>query len=112
LKKNNGFSLIEVLVAFSMVIMLVFTILPIITLIRQEEVILSDRRHISNRLHDELQPILWNADPLNYTYTQSIRSYSVEFIFENEDQYIKGCAYWKNIKDREEKICLYGFKEK
>lgn len=111
MKKNNGFSFIEVLVAFSIVMMLVLTILPMISLIRQEEAILSDRRYISNRLHDDLQSVIWNTDPVPSTYSEIIRSNDVRFTFTKEQQFIKGCGYWKNIKKRAEKVCLYGVKE-
>lgn len=112
MKKINGFSFIEVLAAFSIVMMLAFTILPIISLLIQEETILSDRRIISNRLHDELQSVIWTADPYPSSISRTIRSRHVEFTFMKEKQFIKGCGYWINIKEREEKVCLYGVKEK
>jgi len=112
LKKSKGFSVIEVLVAFSIVMMLVFTILPIVTLIRQEETILSDRRYISNRLHDKFQSIIWGTSSFDPIHEEVIRSNRVEFTFENHHLTIKGCAHWENIKERDEKVCLHGVKEK
>lgn len=112
MKKINGFSFIESLVAFSVVVVLVFTTLPIISLLRQEETILSDRRYISNRLHDELQTFLWRSGSLPSPTAETIRSNRVTFTFTKENGYIKGCSEWNNIKDRAEKVCLYGVEEK
>lgn len=113
MRKTDGFSLIEVLTAFSIVMMLIMTILPIVSRLQQEEMILSDRRHISNMLHDELQSVIWeDLDHLPSPVKKTIRSHDVTFKFNRKDSYIKGCSTWKNVKERKEEVCLYGMDEK
>lgn len=110
MKKNEGFTLIEVLVAMSIVMMLVATIIPINILIKQERKILEDKRTISMRLHDELQKIVFeDMKPQNDTV--EIGNKSVYFTFRTEQELQKGCAIWENEKQKEETICLYGLKE-
>lgn len=113
MKKYNGFSLIEVLAAFSIVMVLVLTMLPIITLLQQEEKILSDRRHISNVLHDELQSLIWDLpDKLPSPVSKTVRSHDVTFDFSRKKSFIEACGSWKNLQERHEEVCLYGMEEK
>ena len=111
MRKNEGFTLIEVLVAMSILMMLVATIIPIDLLVKQERKILQNRRAISMKLHDELQAIVWNKQALENTQFK-IGSRSVELNFVSNHPLVKGCANWENEKKRREKICLYGFQEK
>src|SRR5699024_12787476 len=55
LRKNNGFSLIENLVAMSIIMMLVGTILPVYQLIHKEEKNLEEKLLVQSRLHDILR---------------------------------------------------------
>src|SRR5699024_7973363 len=55
LRKNKGFSLIEVMTSFSIVLMLILTLLPIVSLLNKERDVLNKRSLISIRLHDTLQ---------------------------------------------------------
>jgi len=114
LKSNKGFTLIEVLIASSIIIMMVTTFVPITSLLLHEREVLSDRRIITSRLHDELQPVLWKehkAAPPSI-YTKSIRSTRAKFHFSYEQEFIKGCVEWQNVKKKKEKLCLYGLPEK
>ena len=62
MKNGKGFTLIEVLVAMSIILMLVATIIPINTFIKIGEEILQDRRDILFTLHDELQDAIWKDE--------------------------------------------------
>jgi len=110
-KKSEGFTLIEVLVAMSILMMLVATIIPIDLLIKQERKILQTRRVISMKLHDELQKIVWNGGELEMKEIK-IGNRLVKFQFEKNHRLVKGCANWKNDRERQENICLYGYQEK
>lgn len=112
LKENNkGFSLIEVLVANSILLVLLVTFIPIYTTITYEQAVLKNRLMITSALHDELQPIIWQVADME-NYSKRINKQSVAFSFMLEDQYIKGCANWLNKQDREEEVCLYGLGKK
>lgn len=111
LLKNKGFTLIEVLVAFSLIMLLITTFIPISTLLQQHTVILSDRRLISSKLHDELIVILADQEK-NYpqSFVKHVSGRHVTFVFSAEKELIKGCGEWENVKNIKEKICLYGYK--
>ncbi len=112
MQNSKGFSLIEVLVAASIVFTLVLTTIPITSLLMQEREVLSERRLISSRLHDELQQFLWQGDvspPASFTRT--VNKASASFHFSAEGKFIRGCAEWKNARKQKDKICLYGIPE-
>lgn len=107
---NKGFSLIETLVASSVIFILIATIVPITSLLNNEREILIERRLAASKLHDEFQPIIWNNHGnLPLSYKSTINSMSVLFSFTFENDLIKGCVKWKNAKDQPDSICLYGF---
>jgi Tfp pilus assembly protein PilV len=111
LRNSNGFSLIEVLVAFSIIFMITTTIIPLISLLNQGEEILSQRMHHTNSLHDELQTFLWGESkrlpPVRYSKTED--SVTASYQFTTENNLIKGCVEWENVKKKKEKFCLYGY---
>lgn len=111
MKNSKGFTLIEVLVAMSIILMLVATIVPINTFIQMEKKVLHDRRVILFTLHDELQDAIWQ-DEIKQNKQLTINHQTVEFNFSLKNKLIKGCASWKNEKQKEETVCLYGHSEK
>ena len=108
---NKGFTLIEVLVALSILISTVSVIIPITSLLYKEKQILSDRRAIAFHLHDEMQPFLWEGLPPS-VYNDRLQNKEVTFQFTTENEFIKGCASWENVKNTEETFCLYGMPQK
>ncbi|MBO1005850.1 prepilin-type N-terminal cleavage/methylation domain-containing protein [Pseudogracilibacillus auburnensis] len=110
MKNNKAFTFIETLVAMSILMMLVVTIIPIHTLMKQERKVLRDRRLIVSKLHDELQHMVWSNEELQHvSITINQRHVNIEFQLENE--LIKGCATWENVKQKEETFCLFGKRE-
>ncbi|MBY7143381.1 type II secretion system protein [Virgibacillus sp. NKC19-3] len=111
--KNNGFTLVEVLVASSVLMMVITTVVPILSLISEHQALLSDRRMFSYHLHDALQPYLYQQDTaLPTNYNETIHNKTVAFEFQDENELVKGCAKWQNVKNSKEVICLYGYREK
>lgn len=113
LLNSKGFTLIEVLIASSLLLLMVSTFVPIFSLLNNERSVLSDRRTISSQLHDELQHYLWDesaATPARFIDT--IQHKEVTFRFNTENDFVKGCANWKNVKQSDEVICLYGIPQK
>lgn len=109
LSNNKGFTIVEVLVAASMILTLMTVVIPISVLLEKERTVLSDRRTFMNQLHDELQPYLWNDLTLPVSYSAFIDQTEVKFDFMKEKHVIKGCATWENARRKREKICLYGY---
>lgn len=90
--------------------MLMTTIIPMTSLLEQERTVLSERRVLSAKLHDELQPFLWNDLQIPSSYSEKSELIDVTFSFTYEGQYIKGCVDWENARKKDETICLYGYR--
>lgn len=109
--RNKGFTLIEVLVAKSIIITLLLTFIPIYSTITYEQHVLKTRLLATSTLHDEL--LLYTNDAVKeQTYTKKVNNQSVTIHFTNQTKFVKSCATWTNIKKRKEEICLYGYIEK
>jgi len=108
----NGFTLIEVLISSSIVFLLVTIIIPITTLLHQERSVLNHRRIASSELHDELQKFIWTDSMITSSYSKSIQTNHYYFNFVTEEELIKGCVTWENVRKVEEMFCLYGMVKK
>ncbi|MUK87135.1 hypothetical protein GMD78_01815 [Ornithinibacillus sp. L9] len=112
MRKNDGFSVTEVLVATAIVLLIVGTVVPINSLLDKERLTIRERRMITLTLHDEMQPHLWSDDyELPYTKEEVLGNKQLLFHFSLEEDLIKGCVDWKNAKNKQETICLYGYQE-
>jgi len=110
--KSNGFTIIEVIVASTILMTVITTMVPIISILEKEQNILSERRVITHQLHDELQPYLWGDNlSSNTEFTKVINKQTVTFHFLKENDYLKGCVRWENGRKRNETVCLYGLPE-
>lgn len=114
MKNNKGFTLIEVLIASSILFIIIMTVVPIKSLLTSERRLLSDRYDYTARLHEELQFYLWEEDKqLPISYEQKLKQKTILFQFTKvSSELIKGCVEWKNVRDKNEKTCLYGYPQK
>ena len=110
LLNSKGFTLVEVILASSMIMVIIMTIVPMGSLLEREKAVLSERRILSLKLHDELQPFLWNDQPLPARYSSKFNFIDVHFHFTFDGDYVKGCVSWKNARGKSETICLYVYK--
>lgn len=112
LLNNKGFTLVEVLIAFSLIIFIAMTFIPVTTLIEKESRSLSNMRVFSNILHDELQEYIWLKKELPIeAYTRKVNGKKIILNFLYEEELIKGCVSWENNKNKKEIHCLYGIPE-
>lgn len=114
LRNNKGFTLIEVLVASSILFLVMMTVVPINSLLTNERIISKDRYEYADQLQAELQPFIWERNKrLPATYERTINNQSVSFQITREtDVLIKGCVRWINAREKQEEVCLYGYPEK
>lgn len=88
--------------------MIAIMIIPIYTLVESERKHLYDKRNIINGLHDELQ--VWIlTDQVDRTWTKKIEHREVILQFNTENEWLKGCAYWTDVRAREQSECLYAY---
>ncbi|WP_138415809.1 hypothetical protein [Aquibacillus sediminis] len=110
-KSEEGFLMVEVLASFMIVTTITLTLIPIVYQLRLEEQILAEQREIVYRLHDELQPLLFESVnksfPINFV--KNIDGNPVSFSFSLENKLIKGCADWTDAKQNSKTFCLYGY---
>lgn len=112
MRNNKGFSLIESLVAASLLMMIITTLIPAANLLLNERESLQQKRHMINELHRELQPFLWEAEyDLPHHFSKTVNGTKVDFRFTNEDHLLKGCVTWNNATNRTDRFCLYGYPE-
>lgn len=99
----------EVLIASLLFFTVLTILLPLFSLLKQEQHILHERRTVVYKLHDELQTALWNSTSNQaYSYRLPKSDTNILFTFEWSQEELIGCAQWKNVKKRQEEYCLYG----
>ncbi|MCP3025696.1 type II secretion system protein [Halobacillus sp. A5] len=100
---NNGFTLIEVICAFSVLMIAAVFLSPLLIEMRLEQKALSEKRNtiltLQNKLHE------YTSDPSSAGGNQTENS--IEFIFTPHSNYIEGCALWERVDEEKEKECLY-----
>ncbi|RLL48086.1 hypothetical protein D8M04_02085 [Oceanobacillus piezotolerans] len=106
--KDEGFTLVEVIIASTLLLTVIIFFIPLISQLDKELSILDNRRHIVHALHDELQIYLWTKESLPHSSKEQINNQLVELSIEKDLIYIKGCAQWENAREKMEEICLYG----
>lgn len=112
LRECNGFIWLETLVAFSLVMLVATIIIPIYSTVLQEKTIIYERTIISLYLFEELQRFIYDESlNKNRSYQVNVANRRVTVTFKTENEFIKGCVSWRNVKERTEKRCLYGIPE-
>lgn len=105
---NKGFSFIEIFIATSLIIIVAATFIPINSQLENERLILKNRLNQAYSLQYRLQSQILREPA--YISDESLQEDTV-FSFKKEDQYLKGCVEWINVKQVEEKICSFGIIE-
>ncbi|WP_042145916.1 type II secretion system protein J [Paucisalibacillus sp. EB02] len=112
MKSDKGFTISEVLVSLTVLLIISTAVLPLTSFVANERKTLSQKRIITYKLQDELQAILQD-DFVPITWRENIETVDVIFSFTGTDEgYIQGCAVWNNLMNRQEEVCLYGLSEK
>lgn len=114
LKNNNGFTLVETVVAASLLFTTIIIIIPISSLITIERAVLEERYSYTTQLNIELQPFIHSKHKsLPSIFEQRINNKIISFqINKDQDNLIKGCAFWDNARNENERMCLYGYQKK
>jgi len=108
LTNSKGFIWVETLIAMTVFISLCTFVLPIYSTIQQHQTIISERSLIGQHLYNELQKQLHEDRNPTYTSTETLVNRTVRIAFSLDGKFVKGCATWTNVKNKQEKLCLYG----
>ncbi|MFG6121049.1 hypothetical protein [Thalassobacillus sp. B23F22_16] len=108
--KYNGFTLVEVIFAFGLLLMILLSTLPILMKVNLEEADLADKRKAVSILHNELVREI--NESLTNDKSYSLKDFTViEITFKSHGELIKGCATWISKQNKRESVCLNGYRE-
>lgn len=113
MRNSNGFSLIETLVALSILVTVISIFIPIQSKIMIERDVLNQNQVVSNVLHEELQKTLWSNQLIpEDSYIINVDGSPITINFTLDKSLLKGCAKWENAKKMQQQSCLYGYHSK
>lgn len=107
LHNEKGYSLIQTIISFTIVVLLVTTIVPSIIHIKIEQSVLKQQLSSSYKLHDLLVKEINSKSTINKTGKINAINYKIVY----RDKVIEICGNWINVKDKEENRCYYGKKQ-
>lgn len=107
MKNNKGFFEVEAIASFSIFLIIMLTLIPIVYQIKIEQETLNERRNAYTQLQGRmLEQLYFNES--NSTEDQNSERYQFRFQFTESNEIVKGCVTWENAKLQEETFCLYG----
>lgn len=109
---NQGFIWVETLVSLNVILLVMTTIIPIYTTIQKEKQVIKEGSLIEMQLFNELHIVLNDSPIPEESFTKQVENREVTYQFFTKEEYIKGCATWKNAKGKSEERCLYGIRNK
>lgn len=107
LRNDNGFTLIEVLVATSLLFLTLSFILPSFVILHSERQSLYREIEIVQQLEQKLHDASLESERIPFQISEEISGRFITYIFTIDDQLIKGCAHWETEKTDETSMCLY-----
>lgn len=107
-KKEKGVSLIQTLIAFTIVILLVTSIVPSIITVKKHQAIIKQKLTAAYKLHDILIEEINSHDSVNQTGENNLFQFKIVY----KKELIEVCGTWTNINNERENRCYYGKKEK
>lgn len=109
MRNNDGFTLLESIVAMTIIFSLMLTILPIHSTLQLERALNKEKRDITYHLHDELLYALEATNQLKSNYIIETVFTNLQIEFTETKNTLKACATWIDLKERDQEVCLYGY---
>ncbi|CDQ17986.1 hypothetical protein SAMN05192559_102277 [Halobacillus karajensis] len=109
MKKADGFTMFETLTSFSLLLIIIFNIIPVLTGIRLSVNDLRMERELITRLHDEFYQQILIRESLSFT-EKELQNEAFMF-YELEGEWIKGCVKWRNHRNQNKEFCLHAKRE-
>src|SRR5690625_2701293 len=98
--------MIQTLIAFTIIIMLIMTITSSVVIIKKEQNVFKQRFKNMHRLHDILVKEL-NEEVSN---SKINRDLNLEYMINYQDELVKVCGSWINMRQIRATRCFYGEK--
>jgi hypothetical protein len=98
--------MLETITAFSLLLVAILSILPLFMDIRLSLKYLQMEQEATTLLHDEFHDHINNGTLHTFPHTYDI-GIKVTLSIVYEDQWMKGCAEWKDHKNNHKEFCLY-----
>lgn len=105
MRNYNGFTFLETVTAFSVLLVLLLTLFPaLISLENGRTSLFIERKAVSLLYHEYHLHLIENRP---YPYTKVYQNQIPVTLIFTEEGGGRGCAYWKNPNERENEFCLY-----
>ncbi|WP_102027038.1 type II secretion system protein [Salirhabdus sp. Marseille-P4669] len=107
LRSNKGFTLLETTAAFSIFIIILTAIVPMMIQTHLERENIELRSDMLTELHNELLYAM-NSKPISpLTKQLEINQTKAKIEIALTDNELEGCISWSNYKNKQERKCLY-----
>lgn len=110
LKNYNGFSMLEILCSFAIILTSITVIIPIIMKTYEERAVIDYKREALLLSHNEKESYLYDGGYQAETKTVKISSRTYQISIQGEGELIKICVQWEVPWDKKGKICNYAKK--
>ncbi|MGR9049381.1 hypothetical protein ACQ4XT_12220 [Halobacillus faecis] len=110
MKKSEGFTVLETLSAFTLLMAIALFTVPLLTEIRSAQKDLLIEREAITLLHDEFFEHRMRSGPLPYTSQRSLPT-EITLTIQSEEEWVVGCVLWKNQRNENKEFCLYEKRE-
>lgn len=110
LKNYNGFSMLEILCSFSIILTSITVIIPIIMKTYEERAVIDYKREALLLSHNEKESYLYDSSYQAETKTVKISSRTYQISIQGEGELTKICVQWEVPWDKKGKICNYAKK--
>ncbi|MBB6454259.1 hypothetical protein HNQ94_002734 [Salirhabdus euzebyi] len=104
---NKGFTLFDSILSFSMLLTILFFVLPMINQVKLEQHILSVRSKMIETLYNEIIDILHTTEETIITKPINISNTNATISLSLKDNTWTGCITWNNSKNATESSCLH-----
>ncbi|WP_226582998.1 hypothetical protein [Halobacillus litoralis] len=106
MKKYNGFTMFETILAFSLLLVILLFLLPSLSKMHLNQKELQIEREATTLLHEVFYVHQQEYRPTPYSEAHHI-DVEVQLIIKKEEGWIKGCAKWKDFNKNQKEVCLY-----
>ncbi|MBN9653669.1 type II secretion system protein [Halobacillus sp. GSS1] len=110
MKKSEGFTMVETLSAFTLLMIIALFTLPLLTEIKTAKKDLQVERDAVTLLHNEFFEHRMKHGPIPYK-SKHVLTYEMTIVIQTKGEWIAGCVLWKNQRNENKEFCLHDKRE-